>query len=389
MGIMGEVGPVRQVILPRGLRVWVVSRYDEVRDALADPRLRNDIQVARAVIARNRTISGPTRTRLPDELAFHMLNSDPPDHTRLRALVAKAFTGRRVERLRPRIEQITDELLAAMGEQVTVDLVRAFAIPLPVTVICELLGIPEADRTDYRRWSDAFVSSAGGPAVNEASRAMTEYLTALIASKRERPTDDLLSALIQVRDSGGDRLSEAELVAMTSLLLIAGHETTVNLIGNGVLALLREPDQLAALRADPALLPGAIEEFLRYESPVGIATMRFTTEPVQLGEVTIPECAVVLVSLGSANRDGTQFADADRLDVTRGPTRHLAFGHGVHFCVGAQLARLEATIAISRLLDRFPELALVDPGQLRWKDSVFLHGLAELPVSLRGWTPRS
>lgn len=378
------------MVLPRGLRVWWVTRYDEVRDALADPRLHNDIQTARATIARNRTISGPTRTRMPDELAMHMLNSDPPDHTRLRLLIAKAFTGRTVERLRSRVEEITGGLLDAMAGRTTVDIVRDLAVPLPVTVICELLGVPEADRDDLRRWSDAFVSAGGGPAVNEAARDLTEYLTTLIAGKRDHPTDDLLTSLIQVRDEDGDRLSEFELVSMASLLLTAGHETTMNLIGNGIFALLRHPDQLAALRADLALLPHAVEEFLRYESPVGNATLRYTTEPVRLGDVTIPARAVVLLSLGSANRDGTRFADADRLDITRESTRHLAFGYGIHFCVGAPLARLEAQVAIGRLLERFPDLQLaVDPAHLRWKDSVFLRGPAELPVSLRAWTPRS
>lgn len=380
---MHEVGPVREWVLPRGLRVWLVTRYDDALNVLTDPRLRNDIHTARAVIAHNRTASGPSRTRLPDELAMHMLNSDPPDHTRLRALVAKAFTARTVERLRPRIEQITEELLAAMAGRDIADLMRSLAIPLPITVICELLGVPEADRAELRQRSEVFVSAPGGAAMNEASRSMVAYLTTLIASKRDRPGDDLLTALIQVRDSDGAALSEAELVSMASLLVVAGHETTVNLIGNAVLALLRQPDQLAALRADPALLPGAVEEFLRYESPVGIATMRYTTEPVQLGEVTVPGDAVVLVSLGTANRDRGQLADADRLDITRGPTHHLAFGHGIHFCVGAPLARLEARVAIGRLLDRFPDLALaVDPSEIRWKDSVFLHGLAELPVRL-------
>jgi len=300
-------------------------------------------------------------------------------------LVAKAFTVRTVERLRPRIEQLTDELLTAMSGQSTVDLVRSFAVPLPVKVICELLGIPDADRADYRRWSGAFVSTARGPAVQEAARSMTEYLVTLIAHKRDQPADDLLTALIQVRDTDGGRLSEAELVSMASLLLTGGHETTVNLIGSAVLALLCHPDQLAALRADPALLPGAVEEFLRYESPIGIATMRHTTEPVRLGEATIRANAVVLVSLDSANRDGTRLAGADRLDITRKPNRHLAFGHGIHFCIGAPLARLEAQIAIGRLLDRFPHLALaVDPALLCWRDSFFLRGLIELLVNVNG-----
>jgi cytochrome P450 len=382
-----EESPVCEILMPRGLKVWLVSRYADARDALADPALHKDMRQAHDLFERHRT-DQDTNDGFGQDLAAHMLNTDPPDHTRLRKLVATAFTMRRVELLRPRIEQITDDLLAGLATRDRVDLVDEFAFPLPVTVICELLGVPRDDRDEFREWSATLVSSYGRERVAEASRNMAAYLSALIADKRENPADDMLSALIQVRDSGddgtgGDRLSEVELVSMAFLLLVAGHETTVNLIGNGVLALLRNPDQLRALRADPGLLAGAVEEFLRFESPVNLATFRYTVAPVRLGGVEIPAGEFVLVSLGAANRDSERFADADRLDVTRGAGGHLAFGHGIHFCLGAPLARLEGQVAIGRLLDRFPDLALaVDPDELRWRDSTLLRGLESLPLRL-------
>jgi cytochrome P450 len=380
---MREETPVHEVIMPRGLKVWLVTRYADARDALADPVLHKDMRQARDLFDRHNTVARD-RAGFGPELAAHMLNSDPPDHTRLRKLVAKAFTMRRVELMRPRIERITDGLLGGFSGD-SVNLVDEFAFPLPVTVICELLGVPTADRDDFRRWSTALVSVSDGDEVAQAAQDMIVYLTALIADKRANPADDMLTALIQVREDGDDdRLTEVELVSMAFLLLLAGHETTVNLIANGVLALLRNPGQLAALRADPSLLPGAVEEFLRYESPVSQATLRYTTAPVRLGEVDVPAGEFVLVSLSAANRDGARFADAGDLDVTRAAAGHLAFGHGIHFCVGAPLARLEGQIAIGRLLQRFPDLALAaDPGGLRWRNSILLRGLEALPVRLR------
>jgi cytochrome P450 len=378
--------PVREAIMPRGLKVWLVTRYADAREALAHPALHKDMRQAPELFERH-----STRPRGPAvfgaDLAAHMLNSDPPDHTRQRKLVARAFTTRRVERLRPRIEQIADDLLADLAELDTADLVDRFAFPLPVTVICEILGVPHDDRDDFRRWTTTLLSTAEAEIVAEAGRDMSAYLSALIADKRADPADDLLSALTQVGGDGDgddDRLTEVELVSMAFLLLVAGHETTVNLISSAVLSLLLHPDQQAALRADPTLLPGAVEEFLRHESPINLATLRYTVEPVRLGEVDIPAGEFVLVSLGAANRDGDRFPDADRLDVTRGAGGHLAFGHGIHFCVGAPLARLEGQIAIGRLLDRFPNLALaVDPSELRWRNSTLLRGLESLPVRVR------
>jgi len=375
-----EEAPVREARLPRGLKVWVVTRYADAREALANPALHKDMRQAHDLIARNSTSGGGGG--FGPELAAHMLNSDPPDHTRLRKLVAAAFTMRRVEQLRPRVEEITEDLLAKLSDQA--DLVADFAFPLPVTVICELLGIPHADRDDFSGWTRTLLSAADTTTIADAGRAMAVYLQELIAAKRANPADDMLSALTNTRDEDGDSLTETELVSMAFLLLVAGHETTVNLIGNGTLALLRHPDQLAALCADPGLLPGAVEEFLRYDGPLSHATMRYTVEPVEVGGVTIPAEEFVLVALGSANRDEDRFADGEELDITRGASGHLAFGHGIHFCLGAPLARLEGQIAIGRLLDRFPNLTLAaDLDDLRWRNSSLMRGLESLPVRLR------
>jgi cytochrome P450 len=274
-----------------------------------------------------------------------MLNSDPPDHERLRRLVNKAFTARRVDRLRPRITEITAGLLDDMSTRSEVDLLASFAFPLPITVICELLGVPVADQHDFRTWSATIVSDTATPEVFQAhATAMIRYFIALLAAKRHEPADDLLSALISARDDG-DRLSENELLSMAFLLLVAGHETTVNLIGNGVLALLLNPAELARLGADPSLIGGAVEELLRYVNPVNNATFRFAAEPVEIGGVRISRGDPVLVALSSANRDPSRFGDPDRLDLGRDSSGHLAFGHGIHYCLGAPLARLEAEIA--------------------------------------------
>ncbi|AXB44116.1 cytochrome P450 family protein [Amycolatopsis albispora] len=378
-------GPARPVVMPRGLRGWVVTGYHEARALLADPRLSKDagrISELFETQVDHRDGEESPRT-FASALTAHMLNSDPPEHTRLRKLVNKAFTPKSVERLRPRIEQITDALLdqmeAAGGE---VDLLETFAFPLPITVICELLGVPEAERAAFRDWSNTLVSADPAAPIEQAAGELVTYLRELIERKRAEPGPDLLSDLVQVSEDG-DRLAEHELVPMAFLLLVAGHETTVNLIGNGVLALLRDPEQLAALRADPALLPGAVEEFLRLDGPVNLATLRFTAEPVRVGEVEIGAGEFVLISLLAANRDPARFEDPAKLDVKRPAGGHLAFGHGIHYCVGAPLARAEAEIAIGRLLARFDGLALAgEPSRLRWRASTLMHGMEQLPVRL-------
>jgi cytochrome P450 len=373
--------PVTPVIMPGGATVWLITGYAEARAALADPRM-------------SKRMPGwhPEPGSVIATMDLHMLNSDPPDHGRLRRLVNKAFTVRQVERLRPRITAITAALLDGMadqgdqggqGDQPEVDLLASFAFPLPITVICELLGVPLADRDDFRAWSATIVSDTPAPEVFQAhATAMARYFMALLAAKRQRPGDDLLSALLAARDDE-DRLSEDELVSMAFLLLVAGHETTVNLIASGMLALLLNPAELARLRADPAPIAGAVEELLRYVNPVSNATFRCATEPVELGGVHIGRGDPVLVSLSGANRDPARFGDPDRLDLGRDSSGHLAFGHGIHYCLGAPLARLEAGIAISGLLARFGSISLAVPAaSLRWRPSTLIHGLESLPVRL-------
>ena len=376
-----EQGPAVPVQLPDGGQYWLITRYADVRAALADPRLYKDFA---------RKLAGPDWQPDPATLFLnvHMLAADPPDHTRLRKLVSRAFTARRIAGLRPRIEVITASLLDAMAGQALagateVDLIEAFAFPLPVTVICELLGVPAVDQEQFGAWSHAILSSVG---TREewvaAGTAMYYYFTELVAAKRAAPADDLISALVDARDSD-DSLDERELLAMLFLLLVAGHETTANLIASGTLALLANPDQLARLRSDPGLLPGAVEELLRYSNPLNHATERFTLEPVEIGGVTIPARTWVLCVTSSANRDPGRFADPDQLDVGRDAGGHVAFGHGLHYCLGAPLARLEGEIAFGALLSRFPDLALaVDPATLRWRPSSLIHGLETLPVRL-------
>jgi cytochrome P450 len=310
-----------------------------------------------------------------------MLSADPPDHTRLRRLVAGAFTMRRIEALRPRIEEITDELLAAMTGRDRVDLIDALAFPLPIQVICELLGVPAADRDSFRAWTTVIVTgSVASDHGHGAMRAMASYIRELITERRARPGDDLLSGLIGVRDAG-DRLSEDELSSMVFLLLIAGHETTVNLIGNGVHLLLTERDRWDRLRADPGLLPGAIEEFLRLEGPVETSTYRYATEDLEIGGQPIRAGDAVLVSLLAADRDGSRFPEPDELRLDRAQNPHLAFGHGIHYCLGAPLARLEAQVAFGKLLARFPELRPAgSAGELSWRPGYLIRGLHELPV---------
>jgi len=376
--------PVARARTPVGLPVWLVTRYDDARRALNDPRLAKDATGFARALDRH-PVPPEGRAVFAQELSRHMLSSDPPDHTRLRKLVNRAFTMRAIAGMRPRIEAIATGLADRMAAgPAEVDLLDAFAFPLPMSVICDLLGVPDAEREPFRRWSNTLLSS-DGEAVGRtaAGTAMAEYLTALVAEKRARPADDMLSAIVAASEDA-DRLSADETVSMAFLLLVAGHETTVNLIGNGVLALLSRPDRLAELRADLQLIPQAVEEFLRFDGPINLATFRHTTEPVEIGGVTIPPGEVVLVSLASADRDAGHFPAADDLDLHRDAAGHLAFGFGLHHCLGAPLARLEGEVAFRTLLARFPHLALaVEPDQLSWRSSILMRGLTRLPVRLR------
>ncbi|WP_306325668.1 cytochrome P450 family protein [Streptomyces venezuelae] len=365
-----EAGPVHEIRMPDGFQFWLVVGHEEGRAALADPRL-----------AKSPSVIG---VRPPEEdiIGVHLLAADAPDHTRLRRLVTGEFTGRRVEALRPRIERLTTELADAMEPAGRADLVDAFAYPLPIIVICELLGVPAADRDTFRRWSNQLVTPTGDQEFGQAMVDFAAYLDALIEEKRAAgPTDDLLSALITARAEDGDRLSGPELRAMAYLLLIAGHETTVNLIANTVRNLLTHPEQLAALRADPDLLDGAIEESLRYDGPVETGTFRFTREAVTIGGTEIAAGQYVLVGIAALDRDPARFPDPDRFDIRRDTRGHLAFGHGIHYCLGAPLARLEGRIALRTLLDRFPGLELDPDGEpWEWLPGLLMRGVRHLPV---------
>jgi hypothetical protein len=374
LGLLRAEAPVCRVDLADG-PVWLVTRYDDVRAALADPRLSKN-----------------WRHLLPPEAGAAvpveqepMLMRDPPDHTRLRKLVSRSFTARRIAALRPRVAAIADELLDAVPVDAPFDLVERYAFPLPVQVICELLGVPAADRDRFGAWSRVLIDQSSPEEAQEADAQLQAYLTELIARKRAEPDEALLSALIRVADDDGDRLSERELVSMATLLLIAGHETTTNLLGNAVLALLTRPDQLALLRARPELLPRAVEELLRFDGPVWNATFRFTTEDVELSGVTIPAASAVQLTLGSANRDDARFPDAAELRVDRDAGGHLAFGHGIHYCLGAPLARIEGEVALGALLARFPRWeAATDPAGLVFRRSTLIRGLQALPVRMGG-----
>ncbi|WP_329205996.1 cytochrome P450 [Streptomyces sp. NBC_00683] len=363
-------GPLHAVRTDNFDRIWLIVGYEEARAALADQRFSKDRRVAERWSAAGSPINAS------------MLELDAPHHTRLRRLVAREFTPRRIEALRPRIEQITAGLLDAMVPAGSADLVDALAFPLPMTVICELIGVPGLDRDAFRLLSNAIVAPVSHEKEDAAVHAMGAYLDELIEDKRCAPGDDLLSALIQARDEGGDRLSSDELVGMAFLLLVAGHETTVNLIANGVRALLDHPDQLALLRADPELIDGAVEEMLRYDGPVENATLRFTREPVPVGSRVIPAGEAVLVALGSGDRDPDRYPDPDTFDIRRDAQGHLAFGHGMHFCMGAPLARMEGRIAIRALLDRCPGLVRdPDGGEPDWLPGMLIRGVRSLPVS--------
>jgi cytochrome P450 len=366
-----DLGPVHRV-RPPGSHAdywsWLVVGYEEARAALADPRLSKD--------GRRIGVTFPD----DDLIGRNLLGTDPPEHARLRGLISRAFTMRRVEQLRPRVQEITDALLDAMLPSGRADLVQALSYPLPITVICELLGVPELDRTAFRKLSTEAVAPSSPGSEHEAFVGLAEYLTELIEDKRcAGPGDDLLSDLIRTTAEDGDRLSPRELRGMAFILLIAGHETTVNLITTGVHALLTHPDQLAVLRADMTLIDGAVEEMLRYEGPVENATFRYAAEPLEIGGARVGQGDPVMIGLGAADRDEARYPSPDRFDIRRDARGHVAFGHGIHYCLGAPLARLEARTAIRTLLERAPGLELDGPPG-EWLPGMLIRGLRSLPV---------
>jgi cytochrome P450 len=371
--------PIRD---PNGLVYWLVTRYGEARTALGHVGLSKDPRHAWAALRDAGLVAGD-----PGDATASMLIADPPEHTRLRAPVVKAFTVGQVSHLRPRIQQITNRLLDQAFGSGSADLIDAFAFPLSVTVMCELLGVPVDDRDDFRVWTTAahtptYVTDAPMPR-QEGARRLRDYISELVARRRSHPatgpTRDLIGTL--VADPAG-QLTDAEVGETVSHLLLAGQDATTNLIGNGLYALLSHPEQLALLRDHPGLIETAVEELMRYDGPTARSSPRFATQDVDLGPVTIPTGSVVVVGLSAANRDPARFADPDQVDITRAENPHLAFGHGAHFCVAAALARSAGQIAIGTLLRRFGHLALAcRPEQLRWRPTPVFRGLVHLPVA--------
>lgn len=369
-----EEAAVHRIQDPKGLTYWLVTRFDEAKAALADPRLAKDPRHAWEALRAAGMVSGE-----PAEATFDLHTMDPPKHTRLRGLVTKAFRPNRAEALRSRIQQITDDLISALPERA--DLIGDFAYPLSLTVIAELLGIPIEDRDQFREWTTAAMTppyiTPDGMSREEGGRRLRDYVTDLVARKQEG--DDLVGALL----SGA--LEPAEVVALTQQLLFAGHEPVMNLIANGLAALLRHPDQLSLLRTRPELIPGAVDELLRYDGPTARASPRYPTEDIEIAGTLIPAGSVVIVGIAAANRDPRRFTEPGRLDITRPQQQHLAFGHGIHRCLGVALARLEGEVAIGTLLRRHPAIRL--DGELTWHPFPVFRGLRALAVSLSTPSP--
>ncbi|PKV86151.1 cytochrome P450 [Streptomyces sp. TLI_146] len=384
-GWLREHSPVHWTKLPSGVEAWLVTRYADAKQALADQRLsKNPAHHDEPAHAKGKTgIPGERKA----DLMTHLLNIDPPDHTRLRRLVSKAFTPRTVAEFAPRVQELTDRLIDGFAGRGEADLIHEFAFPLPIYAICDLLGVPREDQDDFRDWAGMMIRHGGGPrgGVARSVKKMRGYLLELIHRKRENPGEDLISGLIRASDHG-EHLTENEAAAMAFILLFAGFETTVNLIGNGVYALLRNPDQRERLQASLAagesdLLDTGVEELLRYDGPVELATWRFATRPLTIGGQDIAAGDPVLVVLASADRDPGRFPDPDVLDLGRRDNQHLGYGHGIHYCLGAPLARLEARTALATLLRRLPDLRLgADPADLRWRGGLIMRGLRTLPV---------
>ncbi|GAA4933538.1 cytochrome P450 [Streptomonospora halophila] len=393
-GRLRETEPVTLGRNLDGSPLWIVTRHEDVRAVLDDPRFAND-PLSVPGIETDKRAELLVRMGLSEEYVAYMadtlLDADPPDHTRLRKLVSRAFTVRRVNALRPRVEQITDDLLDRLpdhaGDDGTVDLIEHFAYPLPITVICEMVGVPEEDRPLWRRWGNDLIQTDSPERMDRALVGTVEHVRAMIAKRRADPGDDLLDALIAVRDEDGDRLTEKELITMVLSLVIAGHETTANLIGNGTLALLTHPDQLALLRRDPEVAPRAVHELMRWCGPVLGSRPRWPTEDVTLGGKLIRQGEPVMAMVVGANRDPRRFEDPDRLDIsrtyaTRGE-QHTGFGHGMHYCLGAALARQEGEVAFTRLFERYPKLSPAVPeGGPEWHPRPGLRRLVRLPLHL-------
>lgn len=379
-------------LVDTGMHMWIAFLHDDCWATVRSPSASSDER--RGTLFRLEAQTDPRLAAMFDRRPS-LIFQDPPDHTRVRGLVSRAFTPARIEQLRARIEELTDELVDGLAERLdsadtSVDIIDALAYPLPLTVICELLGIPLADHELFKAWSKSLIRSVDpsvlrtdeeNAAIEVATAELDDYCLALLEERRRAPRDDLLSALVTAQD-GDDELESSEIVGLASLLLVAGHETTVNLVGNGLLALLANPDELRRWISEPGLDANAVDELLRYDPPVQMV-QRIVTGPLVLSDTAIPEGDQVIVIIGAANRDPEVFAEPDRLDLGRAnANRHLAFGGGIHHCLGAALARTEGSVVLSRLIRRFPDIALAGAPTLR--PTFTLRGYASVPVALDG-----
>ncbi len=367
--------PVARVLLPDGQYAWMITRYDDALEALKNQKFMKDY----------RKLYEEDDSDYSSVFSKNMLFADMPDHRRLRGLVSKAFTPQMIAGMRDRIQEITDELLDEIGGQETVNLIDAFAFPLPIIVICEMLGIPTEDRDNFRIWSNSMIEGSNGAYAQDIQKHMQDFIQYLrdrFETVRKNPGEDLISKLI-VAEEQGDQLTEKELYGVVSLLIIAGHETTVNFIGNSIMALIENPDQLALLKEQPDLIKTAIEETLRFNDPVEYSTSRWASEDMVSKDQAMKKGDLVIVILNAANHDPSQFENPDQLDITREKSKHLAFGKGIHACLGAPLARLEGEIAIASFFKRYPNAQLnINKDDLEWRTGMIVRGVRELPLLL-------
>ncbi|MFJ7931816.1 cytochrome P450 [Peribacillus sp. NPDC096622] len=378
-----EHEPVHPFIISQGeyqRQAWLITRYQDVITLLKDEKVTKDV----INILKSDGEQTQEQQKELDLIVNNMLFKDPPDHSRLRTLVHKVFTPKMITGLQNRIEQISSELIEEMKNKTDVDLIEDYAVPLPVTVISEMMGIAEEDRHQFRVWSNAITNISNGdnaPKFQESIKQFIRYLEKIIEKRKKNPSDDIISGLI-IAEENGDMLSHKELLSMLFLLIVAGHETTVNLIGNGMLALLQHRDQLEKLKDHPEYMKTAIEEFLRFTNPVEFATSRYAVEDFIFRDQEIKKGDFIFLGLAAANRDPDQFINPNKLDITRNPNKHLAFGNGIHFCLGAPLARLEGQVAFQQLIQNFPDITLRSDIEIKWRHSEIFRGLESLPIIL-------
>jgi cytochrome P450 len=381
--LLREESPIHRVAFGTGQEFWLVTKYEDALKIFKDTRFTKSIQKAKPPVEQSAPKSEAANNML---FSHHLLNMDPPDHTRMRQLIQKAFTPKLVEAMRPRLEARANELLDKFIPEGKMDIINDYALPLPISIISELLGIPRKDQNLFRRWSNIILNMDMDVSpeerfklIPEAIGGFTNYLYAIFEERRKQPENDLITSLLQAKEDN-EMLNERELMSTIFLLFAAGYETSVNLIGNGVLLLLQNEEQLNSLRKDPNLIQGAIDEILRHDPPVLLSSERYPLEDVEINGTLIPKGDLVLICMGSANRDENRFENPDSFDITRKDNKHLSFGHGIHYCIGASLGKLEGEIAINTLLSRIPHFSLAEDKEIKYKMNSIMRSLQNLHV---------